>query len=184
MTVQTCCGGIPSNDPNVSETSQPYMTRSCYPHDSWNVSECSMACCGSEDATCIPTSEGGYCVRDGSFYKYLRKPGETNKERFDVNRNAIMSETDYRTRERIPDFPTTNRYNEARYRDTKRQVLQDMQNEQMNVQILHQKRTGDYPFIDFDYESFFDVAEWVTPVMALFVVILFMGIVITLSNYL
>ena len=185
MTYQTCCGNIPSNDPNVNESNQPYMTRHCYRTDDWNLPECSKDCCGSSDATCVPTNEGGYCELDGSFYKYTRKPGQMNKELLRMSRNSALRDTTYHQGSQGPkDVPATNKYNEARYRDMKRKVLKDMRNEKMNVDIMDQRRPGDYPFLSFDYSSPFNVDEWVTPVAGVFNALLFLFIIYVLTRYL
>ena len=184
MTVQTCCGDIPSSDPNVNESNPPYMTRNCYDSDDWNLPECSENCCGSSDATCVPTNQGGYCELDGSFYKYAMKPGDKHKERLSVNKNEALRETeDHRGPRAHKDFPRTNRYNRGRYRDMKRKVLQDMRNEQMNVGIMKQKRHGDYPFLPFEYQSVFKVDDWVTYLMGILNVIVFIFIVYVLIQY-
>ncbi len=129
-----------SDDPNVNESDAPYITRHCYDTDDWSLPECSKHCCGSPDATCFPTYQGGYCAKDGFYYKYKKRPGSAQKERFAMSRNAFLSETPYQTGVRQePDWPTTNWYNEARYRDMRRKVIGDLKNESMNTRILREK---------------------------------------------
>jgi hypothetical protein len=184
MTVQTCCGDIPSDDPNVNESSQPYMTKNCYNTGEWNLTECTKDCCGSPDATCVPTNQGGYCELDGQFYKYLLKPGNQNKERLSVNKNEALRETDYRKgSRRAKDFPNTNEYNQGRYRDMKRKVLQDMRNEQMNLGIITQKDPLNQN-VPFTYSSIFQVSDWVPYVMGILNVFVFVFIVYVLLQYL
>ena len=184
MTIQTCCGDIASNDPNVRESDFPYMTRHCYDTDSWSSTECSKNCCGDSDATCTPTREGGYCMRDGSFYKYRSSP--TGTTRVNLTRNAAFQETEYQRRHpRDPTYPTTNWHNRARYRDMKRRVLSDMRNEQMNVGILHQKKPGDFPRIpEEEYESIFQVSEGVTVLLGFLGIALLGCLFYVLSRYL
>ena len=184
MTIQTCCGDIVSNDPNVRESDFPYMTRHCYDTDSWSSTECSKNCCGSEEATCTPTLEGGYCVRDGSFYKY--KSSATGKTKVNMTRNAAFQETGYpRNPGMDPTYPPTNWINRARYRDMKRKVLLDMQNDQMNLGILHQKKPGDFPRIPEEtYESIWNVSEGVTILLAFLGIALLGVLFYVLSRYL
>ena len=184
MTIQTCCGGIVSNDPNVRESDFPYMTRHCYDTSTWSSPECAKNCCGSTDATCIPTHEGGYCVRDGSFYKYTSSP--TGATKVNMSRNAAFQETAYqRVPTMEPTFPTTNQYNRARYRDMKRMVLLDMQNEQMNTGILQQKKPGDYPRIPEDeYRSIFQASQAMTVVAGLVSVLLSVFVLYVLATWL
>ncbi len=139
MTIQECCGSIMSNDPNVKESSQPYMTRNCYETDEWSMTECSRQCCGSSDATCFPTYQGGYCAKDGTYYKYQKRPGSSQKEKFRMSRNAFLSETPYqRQPEMEADWSTTNWYNEARYWDMRQKVIRDLANESMDLRILRE----------------------------------------------
>lgn len=184
MTIQTCCGDIVSNDPNVRESDFPYMTRNCYDTSEWSVPECAKNCCGSTDATCNPTREGGYCVRDGSFYKYPSSP--TGKNKVNMSRNAAFQESAYqRVPTMDPTFPSTNQYNRARYRDTKRQVILDMQNDQMNTGILQQKKLGDFPRIpEDDYRSIFQTSQTLTVLSGITSVMLSVFVLYVLSTLL
>ena len=184
MTVQTCCGDIPSSDPNVNESSQPYMTRNCYDTGDWNLTECSGNCCGSPDATCVPTLEGGYCVNDGQFYKYQGSSGSSSKERIAMSKNAANQASPYnRGQSPDKDFPQTNEYNQGRYRDMKRKVLQDMRNDQMNLGIITQKDPLEQN-VPFAYSSVFRVSEWLPYLMGFLNVFVFVFIVYVLLQYL
>lgn len=159
MTIQECCGSILSSDPNINESDAPFMTRDCYESDDWSLPECS-SCCGSSEATCFPTYQGGYCANDGFYYKYKKRPGSSRKERFPMSRNAFLEETPYRPGQKPEqDWPTTNWYNEARYRDMRGKVIQDLQNESMNLGILHQRDPGRIRPLDQEAEP----SSWLSP---------------------
>jgi hypothetical protein len=179
---QECCGSILSSDPHVNASDLPYMTRNCYDSDEWSITECSKNCCGSSNATCFPTYEGGHCMRDGMYYKY--KGSDPSRERIMMKRGDALLETEYHMKPgKEPDLPTTNWYNKARYRDMKRKVLGDIANEKMNLRILHQKGKPGAKDLEFDYKKT-DTPTFVTVIMSFLAIGLFMGLLYVLIRYL
>jgi len=173
MTIQECCGSILSSDPNINESDAPFMTRNCYEGDEWSLPECS-SCCGSREATCFPTYQGGYCANDGFYYKYKKRPGSSRKERFPMSRNAFLEETPYRPGQKPEqDWPTTNWYNEARYRDMRGKVIQDLQNESMNLGILHESNRNQRLEPDVDSSNIQRMYGFVRVILILLSILLF-----------
>jgi hypothetical protein len=182
---QECCGSILSSDPHVNESDLPYMTRNCYGSDEWSLTECSKNCCGSSDATCSPTQEGGHCMRDGVYYKY--KGSGSSRERIMMKRGKALLETEYHVKPRKEaDLPTTNWYNRARYRDMKRKVIGDIANEKMNLRILQHKDKREQDVakdLEFDYKKT-DTPAFVTVIMSFLALGLFLGLLYILIRYL
>ena len=85
MTYQTCCGGIQSNNLDITEGETPYMIRKCLSSNDWNKAECNKNCC-KNGGECIPTEQGGYCKDNDIYYDYGRDGGQNMKDADDAHR--------------------------------------------------------------------------------------------------
>ena len=157
------------------------MTRNCYSSDEWSLTECSKNCCGSSGASCFATHEGGHCMKDGMYYKY--QGSGDSREQIRIKRTDALAETPYQKRPgKEPDWPTTNWYNKARYRDMKRRVLHDIRNEKRNVDILQHKDRHGSRELDFDYKKT-AIPSFVTVIAGLVAVGLFIGLLYVLHYF-
>ena len=96
MTVQTCCGGISSDDPNMNKGRMPYMIRNCYSDPEWSLSSCQENCCdknrydGGSKGQCVATQDGGYCKYRDRYWRY------------DGGSQILFPATDTRSLEKYP----------------------------------------------------------------------------------
>ncbi len=186
MTIQECCGGIMSDNPDVTEGSVPYMIRRCMNKDEWNKTQCGDNCCDS-NSHCIPTEQGGFC-HDTSRNKYFRfsTGGSYNSDGIMVTDNEKQFLTENEARSQYPYshenndsilFSSNNRmqFDDMRYKRSYSQARRDIVNEFMNKNILG---TGKGKGKGNNNNN-----EFFTPIEKIIILIVLVFICICLINY-
>jgi hypothetical protein len=135
MTIQTCCGGILSNNRDVTESEAPYMFRKClrYPED-WNKVQCSEDCC-EDGGYCTTTENGGYCKDSSNRYYYYR-----NNEKIAISGESAHNQYPYHHSDVYP-YPRhegRHHFDDRRYDRSYAQAQKDLLNEYREYSILHQ----------------------------------------------
>ena len=135
MTIQTCCGGILSNNRDVTESESPYMFRKClrYPED-WNKVQCSADCC-EDGGYCTSTENGGYCKDSSNHYYYYR-----GNEKIAISEESAHNQYPYRHSDIYPYAKHEGRhhFDDRRYDRSYAQAQKDLLNEYREYSILHQ----------------------------------------------
>tara|TARA_B110000977_G_scaffold198807_1_gene284540 strand:- start:440 stop:1057 length:618 start_codon:yes stop_codon:yes gene_type:complete len=189
MTIQECCGGINSNNADITEGSTPYMIKRCLNKNEWNKNQCSSNCCDS-DSYCIPTEQGGFC-QNRNTNKYFRyKTGgliDNMGIRTSTNEKQILTETEARRQypySHEDEFPygrlndvSRNQFDDRRYDRSYAQAERDIVNRYMGNQIkgteTEYKRSTEYlkePLFKF------------TPMVKMIILIVILIIAISILN--
>ena len=146
MTVQTCCGGISSDDPNMKRGRMPYMIRNCYSDPGWSLSSCQENCCdknrydGGSKGQCVATQDGGYCKYRDRYWRY--DGGSQILFPATDTRSLEKYPSDFRDVQEIEDLTIDKYYKRRLYDSTRQKVIGDLMNEEMDARILSQQPYG------------------------------------------
>ena len=186
MTIQECCGGISSNNPDITEGSTPYMIRKCINKDKWSKNNCSDNCCDI-DSYCIPTEQGGFCYNsnDNKYFTY-REGGRINEDGTKDESNEKFYITEASARNQYPymhndDFEFETKHSRAEFDDRRYdrsyvQARRDILNNYMDYNILNQ---------DTDYKKDTTIIDerFMTPTSNVILLIIIILIAICIINY-
>ena len=147
MTVQTCCGGISSDDQNMNTGRMPYMIRNCYSDPEWSLISCQENCCdknrydGGSKGQCVATQDGGYCKYRDRYWRYDKDGSQTLFPRSDT-RSLQKYPSDFRDVRDVEDLTIEKYYKRRLYDSTRQKIIGDLLNDDMNRQILSQTPYG------------------------------------------
>ena len=148
MTVQTCCGGISSEDQNMKRGRMPYMIRNCYSdQEQWSLSSCQENCCdenrydGGSKGQCVATQDGGYCTYRDRYWRYERDGSQTLFPESDT-RSLQKYPSDFKDVQNVEDLTIDKYYKRRLYDSTRQKVIRDLLNEEMDRRVLSQQTYG------------------------------------------
>ena len=138
-----CCGGISSNNRDITEGEAPYMFRKCLKTDIWNKSECNKDCCSG--GRCIATEQGGYCKVNNRYFYYRAIGGGAEKEKVFLPTDEAHSQYPYKSDEEFPygrssspGRPSRHEFDDRRYDRSYAQAQRDIVNRFRENTILHE----------------------------------------------
>lgn len=186
MTIQECCGGISSDNTDITEGSTPYMIRKCINKDSWSKNNCAENCCDM-DSYCIPTEQGGFCYNsnDNKYFTY-RGGGRINQDGLRDESNEKFFITEVNARHQYPymhnnefEFETEHsrsEFDDRRYDRSYVQAKRDILNNYMENNIKNQNT-------DFKKDTTVVNQPFMTPTTNVILLIIIIFVVICLINY-
>lgn len=146
MTVQTCCGGISSDDPTMNKGRMPYMLKNCYSDPQWSLSSCQENCCdknrydGGAKGQCVATQDGGYCKYRDRYWRY--ENGSQNLFPRSDTRSLTPYPSDFRDVQNVEDLTIDTYYKRRLYDNTRQKVIRDLFNEDRERRILSESNYG------------------------------------------
>jgi len=181
MTIQQCCGGIPSNNPDITEGSEPYMIKRCLKTSDWNKTQCNDNCCQGSDK-CVPTEQGGYCqnANERKYYRYTEAGSGSDKEK------QFLTETEARRQypylhESVDTYPygheisSRHHFVDRRYDRSYAQAQRDIVNGFMENSILDKET-------DYKKSTEYLSTSMFTPTMNIIILILVILVAIGIIN--
>ena len=187
MTIQECCGGVKSNNADITEGSTPYMVRRCLNKNEWNKNECSNNCCDS-GSYCIPTEQGGFChnSNDNKYFRY-RTGGTIDNEGSQQTENEKQFLTETEARRQYPylhedEFPGTrlddrsrHQFDDRRYDRSYVQAQRDLVNRYMENSIEGENT-------DYKKSTEYSSSTMFTPTTNVIILILVLLVVVGIIN--
>lgn len=150
-----CCGGIPSDNPDITESRVPYMFRDCLSESEWSKTSCDNHCCDKgtpEKGTCIPTNEGGYCKYQDEYWRY-----NSSKEKERLSQDDAERLTKYKRGisyiDNVEDLSFDKYYRKRLYDNTQKKVLLDLQNKRMEERIKNKANWSQYDRTGKSYDN-------------------------------